>query len=109
MFYEQEMCLRNQLAQAKAENERLREIADRLPTTADGVIVWPGMRLWYNVRVHPEPLWIDVDHWCSDCCGEMIVWGESQHELLDSISLSICYSSHEAASEAVVAAKEKET
>ena len=33
-----------------AEIERLRAIVDRLPTTADGVPVVPGMRLWtsYN-------------------------------------------------------------
>ena len=38
------------LGHAEAEIERLRAIVDRLPTTADGVPVMPGMRLWtsYN-------------------------------------------------------------
>ncbi len=43
--------LRCQLSQAKAENERLEAIVDKLPKTADGVSVAPGdsvYRQWWN-------------------------------------------------------------
>ena len=85
----------------QAENARLAAIVDKLATTANGVIVEPRMRLWYIVRTHPEPLWIDVAHtvdasdpgeppdWC--------VWGRTQHEEAEMISLCICYSTYRAA------------
>lgn len=38
-----------------AEIERLREVVEKLPTTADGVSVVPGMKLW----VHPYPIAAD--------------------------------------------------
>jgi len=38
--------LQSELADAKAEIDRLRAIVAKLPTTADGVPVVPGMELW---------------------------------------------------------------
>ena len=95
------------VVELQAANARLQAIVDKLAKTANGVIVEPRMRLWYIVRTHPEPLWIDVDHavdashpgeppdWC--------VWGRTQHEEAEMISLCICYSTYRAAE----AAKEK--
>ena len=95
------------LKKLNGELARLQAIVDKLAKTANGVIVEPRMRLWYIVRTHPEPLWIDVAHavdashpgeppdWC--------VWGRTQHEEAEMISLCICYSTYRAAE----AAKEK--
>ena len=89
-------CVGRRLFDAKSENARLQAIVDRLPKTADGETILPGQRLWYFVRTHPEVLWINVDHWGEDHIGG-VVWGESQHEPMDSISTSACYSTRAAA------------
>jgi len=49
-----------QLAQAKAENARLAGIVDRLPKTADGVPVVPGMPVYYRF-LGPDVVeqWVD--------------------------------------------------
>lgn len=39
-------CTQIRLAARDAEIDRLRAIVDRLPTTADGVPVTPGMQVW---------------------------------------------------------------
>ena len=99
-------CLKTQLDQAKARIAELEAENARIPPTADGTRIWPGDRLWYITRLHPEPLWIDVDHWCwckdDGVTTEAVVWGESQHEPMDSLSASVCYRTREAA----LAAKE---
>ena len=99
-------CLRRQLAQAQARIAELEAELARIPQAADGKRIWPGDRLWYITRLHPEPLWIDVDHWCwcndDGVTEEAVVWGETQHEPMDSMSASVCHSTYEAA----LAAKE---
>ncbi len=48
-------CLRDKFSDAEVENERLRAVVDKLPHTADGVPVVPGMKLY---PLHPVD-WID--------------------------------------------------
>ena len=40
-------CLLNQRDDANAKIAELRAVVDKLPKTADGVAVYPGMDLWY--------------------------------------------------------------
>ena len=45
--------LRQQLAAVREENERLRGVVERLPKTADGVPIYPGMLVWIE-NTDPE-------------------------------------------------------
>ena len=40
-------CLRRQIAELERENTALKAIVDRLPHTADGVVVWSGDEVWF--------------------------------------------------------------
>jgi len=88
--------LLGEIRDLKLEQFRLQAIVNKLPKTADGVVIEQGQRLWYTVRSHPEPLWLDVGHCSHDGYG-WVVWGESQHESMDSVSAAFCYSTREAA------------
>jgi len=101
-------------AQAKAaEAERLREIVERLPVTADGVRVVPGDTvLWLRIGprggVRIERVKVGCEGeigtwWCSDNCNSM---GDEWELLQD--SLADCYATIEAVEAALPARKEKE-
>jgi len=44
---------RSERDEARAEIERLQAIVERLPKTADGVPVYPGMQVWYHSECLP--------------------------------------------------------
>ena len=101
-------------AQAKAdEAERLREIVERLPVTADGVRVVPGDTvLWLRIGprggVRIERVKVGCEGeigtwWCSDNCNSM---GDEWELLQD--SLADCYATIEAAEAALAERGENE-
>lgn len=102
------VCLENQLAQAQAENERLRAerdsyqqtasvaeekleatqaIIDKLPRTADGVPITPG------VVLSGRNGWIGVVRWI----GEQEVIVERPDESTQQVVVGPCYSTRDAA------------
>jgi len=92
-----EQCPKHPLSEAKAEIERLQTIVDKLPKTADGVPVVPGMVLH-------DPIWIEDPfgvHQLLVFCpnARRSEWSCNDGE----VDTSQCYSTREAAQ----AAKEK--
>ena len=87
-FSESMQCLRNQLA-------RLQAIVDKLPKTADGVPVVPGMRLY---PLHPIDLEAHIEDYGT---VTVALWDENSGVHLihgyDSFRVGNCYSTKEAA------------
>ena len=66
--------LQDQLEQAKADIERLEAIVDKLPKTADGVPITPGMKIWLINQDEGQARFHAVDArdstikwWCGNC------------------------------------------
>ena len=82
----------NEIAELKADNARLREIVERLPVTADGVVVIPRWdeELWHPEYGECEPYRSNDDRW--------IVFSDCDRTGIRPFGLvSDCYSTREAA------------
>ena len=77
--------------QAADEIERLRAIVDRLPTTADGVPIVPGMAIY---QIDGSPAIVSGYDWHGD-------WWEIELEHDRFLPADECYSTREAAEKAM--------
>jgi hypothetical protein len=92
------------LSEAAAEIERLRTIVERLPLTADGARVYPGMALWW------VPSWaIDDDDPPTPITALRVADASDTHAIQYDMDITcqqaVCYSTREASEAALAAGK----
>lgn len=94
---------RERIAQLEAENAKLREVVEKLPRTADGVVAVPGTRLYPLYPVLPEDGHPDFEDAARlEMCITDPLSGEFIREY-DGLLIDTCYSTHEAAEQALAA------
>ena len=102
-IHETPACIARQLAKANAENDRLQAIVDKLPKTADGVPVAPGMTVYFCRDGSPHIVGA-FHEWSSDPdeyeVGDAVpCWNEEKR--YSARCLGDCYSTRKAAEAAI--------